>query len=66
MLLIEKVFLLKSLNNFAETPESVLADLAPLMKDHELAQDVILFREGDIGDSIYINVYHLPGKHTHP
>jgi CRP/FNR family transcriptional regulator, cyclic AMP receptor protein len=54
LLLIEKVLLLKSLNIFSDTPENVLADLAPLMQDMELAEDTEIFKEGDFGDSMYI------------
>jgi CRP/FNR family cyclic AMP-dependent transcriptional regulator len=36
LLMIEKVLLLKSLNIFSETPENVLADLAPLMQEIEI------------------------------
>jgi CRP-like cAMP-binding protein len=54
LLLIEKVLLLKSLNIFSDTPENVLADLAPLMQDMELAEDAVIFKEGDFGDSMYI------------
>jgi CRP-like cAMP-binding protein len=54
LLLIEKVFLLKSLGIFADTPENVLADLAPLMQDMELEEGTEIFHEGDYGDSMYI------------
>ena len=54
LLLIEKVLLLKSLSIFSETPETILADLAPLMKDLEFEEGTIIFREGDLGDSMYI------------
>ncbi|MGN6166236.1 MAG: Crp/Fnr family transcriptional regulator [Flavisolibacter sp.] len=54
LLLIEKVLLLKSLSIFSDTPENVLADLAPLMQDMELEEGTVLFKEGDLGDSMYI------------
>jgi len=54
LLLIEKVFLLKSLGIFNDTPENVLADLAPLMQDMELEEGTVIFEEGDHGDSMYI------------
>lgn len=54
LLLIEKVLLLKSLNIFADTPENVLADLAPLMQDLELEEGTVVFKEGETGDSMYI------------
>jgi CRP/FNR family transcriptional regulator, cyclic AMP receptor protein len=54
LLLIEKVLLLKSLNIFSETPENVLADLAPLMQEMELEEGTVIFQESDKGDSMYI------------
>jgi CRP/FNR family transcriptional regulator, cyclic AMP receptor protein len=54
LLMIEKVLLLKSLNIFSETPENVLADLAPLMQDMELEEGTMIFEENDKGDSMYI------------
>jgi len=54
LLLIERVLLLKSLSIFSETPETILADLAPLMKDLEYEEGAAIFREGDLGDSMYI------------
>ena len=54
LLLIEKVLVLKSLNLFKDTPENVLADLAPLMKEIQYEQGTEIFKEGDIGDSMYI------------
>jgi len=54
LLLIEKVLLLKSLSIFSETPENVLADLAPLMQDMELEEGTVIFEEEDRGDSMYI------------
>lgn len=54
LLLIEKVLLLKSLDIFSDTPENVLADLAPLMQDIELEEGNIIFQEGERGDSMYI------------
>jgi len=54
LLLIEKVLVLKSLNLFKDTPENVLADLAPLMKEIQHEQGTEIFKEGDIGDCMYI------------
>jgi len=54
LLLIEKVLLLKSLNLFKETPENILADLAPLMKEMQYEQGTEIFKEGDTGDCMYI------------
>jgi len=54
LLLIEKVLVLKSLNLFKDTPENVLADLAPLMKEIQYEQGTEIFKEGEIGDCMYI------------
>ena len=54
LLLIEKVLLLKSLNLFKDTPENILADLAPLMKEMQYEQGIEIFKEGETGDCMYI------------
>ena len=54
LILIEKVFLLKSLDIFSDTPENVLADLAPLLEELELEEGTVIFEEGSHGDSMYI------------
>ncbi|TAL50022.1 MAG: cyclic nucleotide-binding domain-containing protein [Chitinophagaceae bacterium] len=54
MLLFEKVLILKSLAIFSETPETILSELAPLMKEEEAEGGSVLFNDGDIGDCMYI------------
>ena len=54
LLLVEKVFILKSLSIFKDTPEHILADLAPLMQEEEFDQNTLIFNEGDLGDCMYI------------
>ena len=54
LLLIEKVLLLKSLSIFKDTPETILAELAPLMQEEELEQGELVFEEGEPGDCMYI------------
>jgi len=54
LLLLEKVLLLKSLSIFKETPETILSELAPLMKEEQLESDTIIFEENDPGDCMYI------------
>jgi CRP-like cAMP-binding protein len=54
LLLIEKVLILKSLGIFEDTPENILAELAPLMHEIEYEKDVLVFSEGQIGDCMYI------------
>jgi len=54
LLLFEKVLILKSLNIFSESPETILSELAPLMQEVEVESGTLLFSEGDIGDCMYI------------
>ncbi len=54
LLLVEKVLILKSLSIFKDTPEHILADLAPLMQQEEYEQGSLIFEEGEIGDCMYI------------
>jgi len=54
LLLIEKVMLLKSLSIFADTPETILAEIAHLVQEIELPADTNIFREGDLGNCMYI------------
>lgn len=54
LLLVEKVLILKSLTIFRETPENILADLAPLMQQEDFEKNTLLFKEGDIGDCMFI------------
>ena len=39
LLLVEKVLILKSLSIFSDTPEHILADLAPLMEEEDYEKD---------------------------
>lgn len=54
LLLIEKVLILKSLSIFRDTPENILAELAPLMHEMEYEKGILIFSEGQIGDCMYI------------
>lgn len=54
LLLVEKVLILKSLSIFSDTPEHILADLAPLMEEEEFEKDTLVFKEGEFGDCMYI------------
>ncbi len=54
LLLLEKVLLLKSLSIFRETPETILAELAPLMQEVEVEEGTVIFREEELGDCMYI------------
>jgi CRP/FNR family transcriptional regulator, cyclic AMP receptor protein len=63
MLIIEKIFLLKSLDLFSEVPERELIPLAALLEEVSLPKGSDLFHEGDEGDAMYII---LEGKiHIH-
>jgi CRP-like cAMP-binding protein len=54
LLLVEKVLILKSLSIFKDTPEHILAELAPLMEEEEYEQNTLIFKEGEMGDCMYI------------
>lgn len=54
LLLVEKVLILKSLSLFSDTPEHILADLAPLMEEEEYEKDTDIFKENTLGDCMYI------------
>ena len=54
LLLIEKVLLLKSVSIFTETPETILAEIAHLAEEEVFSKDAVIFKEGDVGDSMYI------------
>ncbi len=54
LLLLEKVLLLKSLSIFRETPETILAELAPLMQEEEIEEGIVIFKESEPGDCMYI------------
>jgi ATP/ADP translocase len=54
LLLLEKVLVLKRTAIFSETPEHILADLAPLMREVEYKEGTQIFEENTIGDSMYI------------
>jgi CRP-like cAMP-binding protein len=54
LMLIEKVLILKSLSIFRDTPENILAELAPLMHEIEYEKNILIFEEGSIGDCMYI------------
>jgi CRP/FNR family cyclic AMP-dependent transcriptional regulator len=55
LLLVEKVLLLKSINIFEETPETVLAEVAEILKEEEeIPAGTAIFAEGDLAHSMYI------------
>jgi CRP/FNR family transcriptional regulator, cyclic AMP receptor protein len=54
LLLIERVLLLKSLSIFAETPETILAEIAHLLQEQEVEENTIIVSEGEVGNCMYI------------
>jgi CRP-like cAMP-binding protein len=54
LLLIEKVLLLKSLSLFSDTPETILAEMAHLLKEVEYAEGAAIVKEGETGNCMYI------------
>jgi len=54
LLLIEKVLALKAVAFFAETPETVLLEVASLLEEIQKVEGGVLFREGEQGDCLYI------------
>jgi HEAT repeat protein len=51
---IEKVLILKQVEVFQQTPDDVLADIAALLEEVEVAAGELIFHKGDPGDSLYI------------
>ena len=54
LLLIEKVLILKSLAIFQQTPENILAEVAPLMQQVDVEEKAVVFNEGEAGDCMYV------------
>ena len=53
---VEKVLILKSAPLFAETSDSVLAEVAELVEEKPFETDEVIFQKGDPGDSLYVIV----------
>lgn len=53
---IEKVIILKTVNMFNQTPDDVLADVADLLEEMDIAENETVFRKGEPGDSMYVIV----------
>jgi hypothetical protein len=51
---IEKVIILKSTDLFSETPETILVDIAGIVKEERIEAGTTLFHKGDKGSSMYI------------
>lgn len=57
---------IKATNVFSQTPENILADVVSLLEEIEFEENTEIFKEGDIGDAMYIihrgNVRITKGK----
>jgi hypothetical protein len=51
---LEKVIVLKSTQLFADTPENIIAEIVPIVKEIPVAAQGIVFEKGDSGNSMYI------------
>ena len=51
---IEKVFVLKSTQLFSQTPENIIAEIVPIVKEVTVSAGDIIFNKGDNGSSMYI------------
>ncbi|MBA2665523.1 MAG: cyclic nucleotide-binding domain-containing protein [Trueperaceae bacterium] len=53
---LERVLVLKTADIFAGTPDDVLADVASVVEEVDLNEGAVVFRRGDVGDSLYVVV----------
>jgi AAA family ATP:ADP antiporter len=53
---VEKVIILKSVSIFSETPDEILAEVASLLQEIEVAAGEPVFEKGDMGSAMYIVV----------
>jgi CRP-like cAMP-binding protein len=51
---VEKVIILKSVDIFSETPDDVLAEVAPLLEEIEFEAGESIFDKGDMGSALYV------------
>jgi hypothetical protein len=56
MLAIEKIIHLKAVQMFSRASEEILADIAAVLEEMEVGPGDVVFRKGDVGDSLYIVV----------
>ncbi|MCP4544195.1 MAG: cyclic nucleotide-binding domain-containing protein [Chloroflexi bacterium] len=50
----ERIIVLKSVETFSETPDNVLAGVAPLLKEERIPAGKTIFEKGEMGDALYI------------
>jgi hypothetical protein len=53
---VEKVIILKSVEIFSETPDDVLAEVAPLLEEVEFGAGQAIFEKGDMGSALYVMI----------
>jgi ATP:ADP antiporter, AAA family len=51
---VERVLVLKTVSMFSQTPDNVLADVADLLEEVDVAENETIFQKGDTGDSLYV------------
>ncbi|MGE5248787.1 MAG: cyclic nucleotide-binding domain-containing protein, partial [Bacteroidota bacterium] len=51
---VEKVLILKTVSMFSQTPDNVLADVADLLEEVDVAGHETIFNQGEAGDSLYV------------
>jgi len=51
---VEKVLILKTVPMFSQTPDNVLVDVANLLEQVDVSENETIFREGDVGDNMYV------------
>ncbi|HET7291460.1 MAG TPA: Npt1/Npt2 family nucleotide transporter [Vicinamibacteria bacterium] len=56
MLTLERVIILKSVEMFEGASEEALADVASILEEVEIPRGQVIFRKGDLGDSLYVIV----------
>jgi AAA family ATP:ADP antiporter len=54
MLTIEKVIILKSVHMFQAASDEILADVANIVEEVDVAKGQVVFEKGDVGDSMYV------------
>ncbi len=64
LLTIERVALLKSVDIFAETPDYVLASVARIIEEVELAPGETFIQQGESGDCMYLIIHGRVRVHS--
>lgn len=64
LLTIERVALLKTMDIFAETPDYVLASVARIIEEVELAPGETFIKQGEAGDCMYVIIHGRVRVHS--